>query len=158
MHSTKISLPAATREKVAGILNQVLADLSDLYSQTKQAHWNVRGPKFWMFHKLFDELAGKVEEAVDPLAERITALGGIAKGTVRMAAANSKLPEFPLEQQNEASFLNALIERYAIAANDVRKAIDQADELGDKGSSDLLTGIVRDLDQALWFLEAHTHG
>ena len=36
-------------------------------------------------------------EWVDELAERVTALGGYATGTVRMAAAASTLPEFPTE-------------------------------------------------------------
>ena len=57
MHSTKNSLSKATRTKVNELLNQSLADLSDLYSQTKQAHWNVRGPSFIALHKLFDDLA-----------------------------------------------------------------------------------------------------
>ena len=55
MFITKNSLPAETRAQVAAILNQSLADLSDLYSQTKQAHWNVRGRLFYSLHKLFDE-------------------------------------------------------------------------------------------------------
>src|SRR5262245_24639289 len=72
---TKNDWRADVREKVVTILNQTLADLSDLYSQTKQAHWNVRGRQFYSLHKLFDELAETVEGHIDPLAERIPALG-----------------------------------------------------------------------------------
>ncbi|QEL14133.1 DNA starvation/stationary phase protection protein Dps [Limnoglobus roseus] len=155
MHPTKNSLSAATREKVAGILNQVLANLTDLYSQTKQAHWNVRGPRFIMLHELFDKLADTVEDEIDPVAERITALGGVAKGTIRLAAANSKLPEFPADLKDENAYVTGLVERYSQTANDVRKSIDEIDGLGDTGSADLITGTVRELDQALWFLESH---
>lgn len=69
------------------VLNQQLADASDLLSQVKQAHWNVKGPAFWQLHRLFDEVAEQADGWIDELAERITALGGYARGTVRMAAA-----------------------------------------------------------------------
>lgn len=156
MFSTKNDLPANSRKKTVAILNQLLADLSDLYSQTKQAHWNVRGRLFFAQHKLFDELAETVEGHIDPLAERITALGGVAQGTVRQAAAASSLAEFPTAQADELACVNALLARFASTARAVRQAIDATAALGDAGSADLLTGLSRDLDQSLWFLEAHT--
>ena len=155
MHTTKNSLSAKTRTQVAAILNQSLADLSDLYSQTKQAHWNVRGRLFYSLHKLFDDLADTVEEHLDDIAERVTALGGVAQGTIRQTAASSRLPEFPSEQKDELAFATALRDRYAFAANETRKAIDVTARLGDADAADLLTGISRDLDKALWMLEAH---
>ena len=155
MHSTKNSLSLPIRKKSVDLLNQVIADLSDLYSQTKQAHWNVRGRLFIGLHKLFDELAGQVEEHIDPTAERLAALGGMPQGTVRQTAARSALPEFPASQANELSFLHALIDRYALVSTSVRKGIEQAADFGDADTADLLTGISRTLDQALWFLEAH---
>ena len=156
LFTTKNNLSQATRTKVTVILNQLLADLTDLYSQTKQAHWNVRGSLFFQLHKLFDELAGSVEGHIDPLAERITTLGGIANGTVRQAAARSSLPEFPTAGPNELGYVTALIDRYAHSATAVRQGIDDAAALGDADSADLLTALSRDLDKALWFLEAHT--
>src|SRR5512135_1140575 len=92
---TRIDIPAKTREQVITMLNQQLADTFDLYSQTKQAHWNVKGPEFFQLHKLFDKLAEGVLEAIDTIAERVTALGGVAMGTAHMAAQSSRLPEFP---------------------------------------------------------------
>ena len=56
-------------------MNQHLADTFDLMSQTKFAHWNVKGPNFIALHKLFDELAETLEGHVDEIAERATALG-----------------------------------------------------------------------------------
>ena len=156
MFTTKNNLAPKIRAQVAAILNQSLADLSDLYSQTKQAHWNVRGPNFYSLHKLFDDLAGAVEEHLDDVAERVTALGGTAQGTVRQIAAASRLPEFPREQKDDLAFATALRERFAFAANTTRQAVDQAAELGDADAADLLTGISRDLDKALWILEAHS--
>lgn len=155
LHKTALSLKAKDREKTVALLNALLADLSDLYSQTKQAHWNVRGPQFIMLHELFDKLAGSTEEHIDPLAERITTLGGIALGTVRNAAKNSRLKEFPTDGKNGLGYLDALIERHASVANACREAVDTTAGLGDTVTSDLLTGMTAELDKSLWFLEAH---
>ena len=153
---SKIDLSADTRKKAAAILNQTLADISDLYSQTKQAHWNVRGQYFYQLHLLFDRLADEVEEHVDTLAERITAIGAVAMGTVRMAAANSALKEFPTDKAEDLHYVAALVERYAQCAKSVRQGIADTAGMGDADSADLLTAISRDLDSALWMLEAHT--
>lgn len=151
---TSIDLPAKTRESVIVLLNQQLADTFDLLSQIKQAHWNVKGMNFIALHKLFDELVDTLEDQVDEIAERVTALGGLAMGTARMAAANSTLPEFPAVTAGE-DVLKALVERYAALAKSTRAAIDTADKAGDADTADLFTGVSRDLDKHLWFLEAH---
>jgi starvation-inducible DNA-binding protein len=153
-HTTAIDLPAAVRASLVTLLNQQLANIADLYSQTKQAHWNVRGQEFYQLHKLFDDLAAPLEEHIDTLAERAVTLGGLALGTVRSAGAASELAEFPL-QPGGFEYAKELAQRFATAANSLRTAIDAADELGDAGTADLLTALSRDLDKSVYFLEAH---
>ncbi len=155
MHSTKNGIPLETRKKIVALLNPLLADLVDLRSQTKQAHWTLRGHHFRPLHLFFDELAGKLLPHADTLAERIAALGGIARGTVRMAAADSRLPELPEEMATDMAHVSALIDRYAACGNLVREGIHTADDLDDPGTADFLTKISQDLDEALWMLEAH---
>ena len=152
---TRIDLVAGAREKVIALLNQQLADTFDLYSQTKQAHWNVKGPQFFQLHELFDKLAHELEEYIDLIAERATALGGLALGTVRMSAAASRLPEASLDVVESISSVEALAARYASLAATTRTAIDAATEQGDMDTADLFTQVSRGLDKALWFLEAH---
>jgi starvation-inducible DNA-binding protein len=153
--STRIDLPSEVREELSALLNQQLADTFDLYSQTKQAHWNVKGPQFFSLHELFDKLAAELAEHVDAIAERVTALGGLAEGTARLSARASRLPELPRETVRGLKVVEALSERYAALAASSRHAIDAAEESGDTASADLMTEVSRWLDKALWFLEAH---
>jgi len=154
-HKTSIDLDSETREQVIVLLNQHLADTFDLYSQTKQAHWNVKGSQFFQLHELFDKLAGGLLEHVDTIAERITTLGGTALGTARMSSTASRLSEYPVDTFDGHQSIEALIERYAALAATTRTAIDTSDNLGDIDTSDLFTGVSRELDKSLWFLEAH---
>ena len=97
MFETRNDLPAESREKLVELLNARLADTFDLYSQIKQAHWSVRGPDFIQLHLLYDTVAESVLGFVDEIAERATSLGGLATGTVRMAAEATTLDEYPLD-------------------------------------------------------------
>jgi starvation-inducible DNA-binding protein len=155
LFSTKIDLPEKSRQALVKLLNQQLADTTDLYTQTKQAHWNVKGMNFYQLHLLFDDLAKEVFEFQDLIAERATALGGYATGTVKMAAASSTLPDYPREAVDGREHLEALIARYSTYAAATRKAIDAADELHDRDTSDLFTQVSREIDKSLWFLESH---
>lgn len=155
LHKTSIDLDGETREQIVTLLNQQLADTFDLYSQTKQAHWNVKGPQFIQLHELFDKLAGELIGYVDDLAERATTLGGTALGTARMASAATRLKEYPKDTFDGLASVRALVERYAALAETTRTAIDQSDDLDDADTADLFTGISRGLDKSLWFLEAH---
>lgn len=154
-YPTRIDLTADVRSQVVGLLNQTLAATLDLKTQTKQAHWNVKGMDFYQLHELFDEIATELEEYVDMVAERVTALGGIALGTARIAAAQSILPEYPLDAVEGAEHVNALAERFALYGKHLREAIDQTGNAGDADTADLYTEISRTIDKRLWFLEAH---
>lgn len=137
------------------VLNQHLADLLDLHSQAKHAHWNVRGRLFYSLHKTFDDVASLVDGHVDELAERIATLGGIAQGTVRQAAERSRLSDYDLSEDRELSHAQGLAEQVSVSAARVRNDIEKVGALGDPGTTDLLTDISKALDKSLWLLEAH---
>jgi starvation-inducible DNA-binding protein len=155
MFQTRNDLSSEVRQKIVDILNRNLAETLDLYTQTKHAHWNVKGTDFYQLHELFDELAEDVFKFIDLIAERATALGGYAHGTLRMATGNSSLPEYPRDAIDGRQHVDALIERFSKYGANIRKAIDAAQDEDDMGTAELFTEIVRAIDKDLWFLEAH---
>ncbi|MFM2287271.1 MAG: hypothetical protein RL684_414 [Pseudomonadota bacterium] len=94
-HPTRNDLPARSRARIEKLLNERLAEALDLSAAAKQAHWNTKGAHFIALHELFDQVHGNVDEHVDSLAERITALGGQAFGTVQAAVRTSSLKPYP---------------------------------------------------------------
>ena len=152
---TRIDIPEDARAKLIELLNARLADSFDLYSQLKQAHWNVKGSDFIQLHALYDDVAESVLEFVDMIAERATALGGLALGTARMAAEATTLDEFPLDAVADGETVEVVADRLAAFGANVREAIDTADELGDQDTADLFTEVSRAIDKHLWFVEAH---
>lgn len=152
---TSIDISEKQRASIIDVLNRRLADAADLKTQTKYAHWNVKGMNFIALHELFDEIAGHVEAHIDLIAERVTALGGVATGTARQAVAASSIGEYNLDAVSGEEHVAALSKQLAKFANAVREGIDATDKQGDKATSDLFTEIARQADKDLWFLEAH---
>ena len=157
MYDTRNDLPASIRTPVVNLLNSRLADAIDLGTQAKHAHWNVKGPNFIALHELFDEVAEHIEDHVDTLAERITALGGTAHGTIAAVSRTSTLAAYPDDISEGTEHVDALSSAIADFGAKVRKAIDESARAGDADTSDLFTGMSREIDKDLWFLEAHLH-
>ena len=155
MYPTKNDLPEGTRRQVIDLCNARLADAIDLQTQTKQAHWNVKGPHFIGLHLLFDEVYGEVVEYIDELAERAVQLGGIADGTARSVAKRSTLPEYPLKGGTGRQHVEALSTALASFGKAVRAAIAESDRLDDADTNDIFVEISRGVDKWLWMVEAH---
>jgi starvation-inducible DNA-binding protein len=155
MFKTKNDLSETIRAKAIELLNARLADAIDLQTQTKQAHWNVKGPNFIALHELFDKINEDVEDYVDDIAERAVQLGGIAEGTARMVVKRTSLSEYPAKTVDGHSHVEALSSALATFGKAARKAIDEANDFGDLDTADLFTEVSRGTDKWLWFVEAH---
>src|SRR5258708_2259477 len=154
-YKSSVGLPDANRQAIIALLNARLADSVDLHSQVKWAHWNVKGMHFIQLHELFDSVAEHLEEQTDSIAERVVALGGVANGTTREAAAKSGLKEADLTAADGPSQLKWLVPNIAHPPHPLRTAPQEAGGPRDDITVDLFTEITRNLDKDLWFLEAH---
>lgn len=155
MNNTRNTLDATIRGQSVDLLNRHLAAAIDLHAQTKQAHWNVRGPNFIAIHELFDRVSEQVEGFSDMLAERVGGLGGAAYGTVQVASATSFLLPYPILIADENEHVFAVAGALAGFGQSVRDASHAAAGFGDADTADLFTEISRGIGQQLWFVESH---
>lgn len=155
MVTTRNDLPDNARKSMVALLNARLVDAIDLRLAVKQAHWNVKGPNFIALHELFDEIQARVDTFVDDIAERSVALGGLVAGTSQAVVKGTKLRPYPTEITDETEHLKALADHVSAFGKLARGAIDAADDAGDKDTADLFTGVSRQMDKDLWFIEAH---
>ena len=155
MYTTENDITKPRRVELNALMNLRLADAVDLQLQLKQAHWNVKGPNFIALHQLFDQINAAVGTYVDLIAERVVQLGGIARGTVRTAAAHSRLAEYPAEIAEGAAHVEAVARALSTFGQEVRTMINAADELEDADTADIFTEISRGTDKWLWFVESH---
>ena len=145
-YTSRIDLSDHVRKQACALLQARLSDALDLEAQTKQAHWNVKGPHFLQLHQLFDSVHDEIEQFVDLLAERITALGHVADGRVTTTASATTLYGYPIEATGGEAHLKALAGSLGAVGKAVREAIDQAGTIGDADTADLFTQISRETD------------
>jgi len=157
LYATRIDIPLEIRTYLITLLNQTLACTVDLRSQVKHAAWNVKGTAFIPLRALFNAIAIELEAHTDLIAERIAALGGTVQGTVRTAATQSTLPEYPGAITESDLHVQALAERVAHYARAVRADITYAADVEDADTANVYTDLSRGIDQRLSFLEAHLH-
>jgi starvation-inducible DNA-binding protein len=152
---TKNTLPEKIRKNIEAILQDRLADSIDLQTQAKQAHWNVKGPNFIALHELFDKIAEESEAYPDLIAERIAQFGGVAEGTIQVAANRTSLPAYPLIVKTGREHVELFSHTLAVYGELIRTTIKQAADLDDPATADIFTEISRGVDKNLWFIEAH---
>lgn len=155
MNPTRNDLPESVRKAMCELLNARLADAIDLMLQTKQAHWNVKGPQFFSLHQLFDKVNEVAAEGVDDVAERLVELGGTADGTLPTVSKKTTLPAIPNGAVAAEVHLTALVASLSAFGKGARAAIDVAAKAGDADTADLFTEISRENDKYLWMVEAH---
>lgn len=136
-------------------LNLRLAEVIDLHLQARHAHWNVKGPSFIALHELFEQVATKLGEHADLLAERAVQLGGLAEGTLQAAAEGTSLARYPRSITSGMDHVAALVRGLVAFGAKLVPAIGEADEAGDPATADILTEVARDVDKLRWLVEAH---
>src|SRR5215510_8435088 len=111
MYRSPSELPEESRIAIADALNGVLADGLDLHSQTKVAHWNIKGPHFAALHPLFEGFAVSLANHNDAVAERAVTLGSLAQGTARHVAKTSRLADYPQDTTRDLEHVRLLADR-----------------------------------------------
>jgi starvation-inducible DNA-binding protein len=92
---------------------------------------------------------------MDDIAGRAVRLGGVAGGAARTAAKRGSLPEYPANAAGGPGHIEALSSTLAAFGRAVRRAIDEANELGEPATAGLFTEVSRGIDKWLRFAEAH---
>ncbi|PZW37651.1 starvation-inducible DNA-binding protein [Humitalea rosea] len=155
LRTTRNDLGDNAKKISTEVLNATLADIMDLNNAVHMAHWTVKGPSFNSLHLLFESFYNQLATQLDDVAERCVQLGGKPNGTTQLVGEKTRLAPYPADITLGLDHVAALTDRYAALAKSVREGIDATDEAGDADTADLLTGISRSLDKALWMLESH---
>ena len=147
-------LDSAARAAITSALRETLTDGIDLHTQTKVAHWNIKGPHFAALHPLFDTYATALAGFVDQVAERILTLGELAVGTARHVARTSRLEEYPQDVTRDLEHVGLLLSRIEQFLEGARTARDVADEHEDQDTADVLTQMITEFEKNAWFLRS----
>jgi starvation-inducible DNA-binding protein len=155
MYATHHDLSISTREAIVAVLSEHLINAVDLFTQVKQAQWNVKGPNVTALHTVFLSMTRVITRHCDAMANRIVALGGRAEATARLVAARSTIDEFPNNTPAGLEYVSVIAGKLSQFSRAVRASIVAATNFGDAVSAELLTQITSVNDKQLQLLDAH---
>lgn len=144
-------------KKVADALNRVLADEFLLYTKTLKFHWNIEGRDFHALHLFLDGQYHQLQEIIDSVAERIRKVGHFANGSMKQFLSDTSLTEHLDTTVITESMITELVKDHETIIRDTRILIDDFDtKYDDAGSSDFITGIMKEHEKMAWMLRAST--
>ncbi|MFM9916027.1 MAG: Dps family protein [Rhizobacter sp.] len=149
-----IGISEKDRAAIAGGLSHLLADSYTLYLTTHNFHWNVTGPMFNTLHLMFMGQYTELWNAVDPIAERIRALGHPAPGSYAQFGALTSLKDAPSTPPKALDMVRILVEGHEAVARTARSIFPLADKAGDEPTADLLTQRLTVHEQTAWMLRS----
>lgn len=149
-----IGIDEADRAAIAAGLNKLLADTFTLYLTTHNFHWNVTGPQFNTLHNMFMEQYTELWNAVDPIAERIRALGFPAQGSFGQIGGQTSLPDVPAEPPKAAEMLRILVQGHEAVVRTARGIFPAVEKASDEPTADLLTQRLDIHEKTAWMLRS----
>lgn len=142
-------------EKTKEVLNQLVADLSQLVMVVHQTHWYMRGENFLKLHPLMDDWMDDLNDQLDEISERLIALDGSPYSTLKEMAEHTKIPDEP------GNWNKSTPERFAVLAKDYRyladlyqQGIEISDDEKDFSTQDIFIGFKTATEKRLWMIQA----
>ena len=154
--NASIGISPGNLQAVATTLSKVLADEFLLYTKTRNAHWNVEGADFHSMHIFFEQQYEQLDDIMDGVAERIRQLGHYAPATLQSFLSLTHLTEKLGERNDSLGFIKELLTDHENIIIFLRENINRfANDYGDAGTSDYITGLMETHEKMAWFLRAH---
>jgi starvation-inducible DNA-binding protein len=149
-----IGISKKDRAAIAQGLSCLLADTYTLYLTTHNFHWNVTGPMFNSLHAMFMAQYTELWTAVDPVAERIRALGHPAPGSYAQFSQLATVPDVPATPPKALEMVRILVQGHEAVARTARELFPVADKACDEPTADLLTQRMTVHEQTAWMLRS----
>ncbi|CAG1018232.1 hypothetical protein BURC_02982 [Burkholderiaceae bacterium] len=149
-----IGISEQDRSAIAEGLSHLLADTYTLYLTTHNFHWNVTGPMFNTLHMMFMTQYTELWNAVDPIAERIRALGHHAPGSYAQFGQLASIKDVPAAPPKALEMVRILVEGHEAVARTARGIFPLADKANDEPTADLLTQRLSVHEQTAWMLRS----
>ena len=134
-------------------LNQLLSDFHLYYQNTRGAHWNIKGPRFFELHAKFEELYTEALTNIDEIAERILTIGGRPDHTLETYLEKSNIQSIKDESKDE-NLVKMIVDNLEKLIAQENKVKELAVEAGDNETEDMMIGLVNTQEKTLWMFNS----
>jgi starvation-inducible DNA-binding protein len=148
-----IGLDSQKSEQLAIQLNDLLANYSIFYQNTRGFHWNIKGDKFFELHVKFEELYNDLLLKIDEVAERILTLGHSPKHNYTHYKTVSTIQESD-KVSNGKIAVQHILDSFQVLISKQRTLLDLSGEINDEGTNALMSDYIREQEKLVWMYSA----
>ena len=144
-----IGLDENKAKELAEKLNQLLANYSIFYQNTRGYHWNIKGEKFFELHLKFEELYNDLLIKIDDVAERILTLGHTPSHNHTEYRMISKISE-STQISNGMKAIEDILASFRIIIILQRDLLLLSSDAADEGTNALMSDYIRAQEKLVW--------
>jgi len=149
-----IGLDTTKSAELAGKLDELLANYSIFYQNTRGYHWNIQGEKFFELHVKFEELYNELLIKIDEVAERILTLGHSPNHKYSYYKTISSIQESN-EVSNGQQAVSNILSSFKTIITLQRTLLELSADAGDEGTNALMSDYVRAQEKSVWMYSAY---
>ena len=144
-----IGLEEKKSEKLANMLNDLLANYQVFYMNVRGFHWNIKGDKFFELHAKFEELYDDLIIKIDEIAERVTTLNATPMHSFQDYLETSEIKTVK-DAVDPKTTVQSILNSFRILLVKEREILDLSDEMGDEGTNALASDYIREKEKLAW--------
>lgn len=151
---SRIGLDTDKSKELAGLLNDLLANYSTFYQNTRGYHWNIQGDKFFELHQKFEELYNDLFLKIDEVAERILTLGHVPQHKFTAYLEHSRIAESNEVNKGQKA-IEEILAAFKILLTKQRHILDLSAEINDEGTNAQMSDYIREQEKLVWMYSAY---
>ncbi len=144
-----IGLDSGKSAKLAVKLNELLANYSFFYQNTRGYHWNIKGQKFFELHLKFEELYNDLLLKIDEVAERILTLGHSPNHKFSDYKKTSQIKE-STQVSDGIKAVEDILKSFRIIISIQRELLQLSADAEDEGTNALMSDYIRAQEKLVW--------
>ena len=149
-----IGLDIEQSTKLAELLNDLLANYSIFYQNTRGYHWNIRGNNFFELHEKFEELYNDLFLKIDEIAERVLTLGHLPQHNFSGYMKESEILESKEVSDGEKA-IGEILSAFKVLLIKQRDILELSGEINDEGTNALMSDYIREQEKSIWMYSAY---
>jgi starvation-inducible DNA-binding protein len=152
----RIGIDGEKAQNLADKLNELLANYSVFYQNTRGFHWNIKGDSFFVLHEKFEELYDDLKIKIDEVAERVLTLGYTPNHQYSTYVEVSKISESGKVTDGKEA-VNEILKAFEIILQIQRDILELSDSAGDEGTNALMSDYISEQEKLVWMYASYVN-
>jgi len=152
----RIGLDSDKVKELADKLNNLLANYSVFYQNTRGFHWNIKGDSFFVLHEKFEELYDDLKVKIDEVAERVLTLGYTPNHQYSKYVDVSDISESGKVTDGKEA-VNHILEAFKVTIKIQREILKLSDDAGDEGTNALMSDYISEQEKLVWMYASYVN-